>query len=156
MTYWFCAMPFLDVLHYGNTSWNFPKHSIQHQWLCKFYSLLTRFAPVPREICHTQSLILWKSFRRVLSSNQSFQILSMRRLKMGGKYKHNWKLYFFLFFYPFHSRSEQAWTSPHNFHTPSRRQVMISKKMINKRDDSHLIDHQIIGTKMISDELQRF
>ena len=101
MTYWFCAVSFLDVLHYGNTSWNFPKHSIQHQWLCKFYPLLTRSAPVPREICHTQSLILWKSFRGVLSSSHSFQILLMRLLKMGCKYKHNWKFYCFLFFYPF-------------------------------------------------------
>ena len=63
---------------------NFLTKTIQHQWLCKFYPLLTRSAPVAREICYTLSLILWKNFRGKLSSNQSFQIWSIR-LKMGGK-----------------------------------------------------------------------
>ena len=61
MTYWFCAVPFLDVLLYGNTSWNFPKHSYTTPMAMQILSIIDKIcSSAQRNMSHTVTNLVKK------------------------------------------------------------------------------------------------
>ena len=47
---------FPGIMLYGITSWNFQQRNTPQRWPCRFYRSLTRFVPVLRNKCLTQSV----------------------------------------------------------------------------------------------------